>query len=213
MGQEDPARKFARRNITAWHGEYKGAGLDAIVINTSGCGTTVKDYGHLFAGDSDHEMAGKAAVVADLACDITEFLTGLDLDAGDFIQPRPALRVAYHSACSLQHGQQVRQPPKELLKLAGFDVCDIPESHICCGSAGTYNLLQPELSRRLRERKGRHIRSVAPDVVAAGNIGCIAQIGAELPLPVVHSVELLDWASGGPKPAGLADAVSGQTKM
>lgn len=199
MGEEDPAKTLARKNVLAWYEELEGEGLDAIIINTSGCGTTVLDYGHLFAEDPD--IAEKAKAVAALAQDITVFLDKIDLDVADF---HPDLRVAYHSACSLQHGQKVTDIPKNLLSKAGFKVLSIPEAHICCGSAGTYNLLQPELSGQLRVRKAKNIASVNPQLVAAGNIGCIAQIGSEMDLPVVHTVQLLDWATGGEKPKELA---------
>ncbi len=200
MGQEDPALVLARKNILAWHAEIEAGRLDAILINTSGCGTTVKDYGHMF--ERDPEMSEKAATVSELAKDITEFLTDIDLKVTG---AGAELRVAYHSACSLQHGQKITDPPKTLLKKAGFDVQSIPEAHICCGSAGTYNLLQPELASRLRTRKVANIASTSPDLVAAGNIGCIAQIGSEMDVPVVHTVQLLDWATGGPKPEKLLD--------
>ena len=200
MGKEKDAQGFARANIRAWAQEMDGEGLDAIIINTSGCGTTVKDYGELFAHQSDKRLAEQAEQVADLACDITEFLSGIEMEPPKVKQ---ALKVAYHSACSLQHGQQIREEPKALLRRAGFEVTDIPESHICCGSAGTYNLLQPELSAKLKARKISNIAKTDPDLVAAGNIGCIAQIASGMKLPVVHTVELLDWATGGPKPAAL----------
>ncbi len=196
MGMEDQARASARANVAAWMAERRGAGLDAIVINASGCGTTVKDYGHLLAGDPD------AATVAGLARDVTEVLAGLDLAP-------PAvpsgIKVAYHAACSLQHGQRVRDIPKTLLRSVGFTIAEIPEAHLCCGSAGTYNLLQPDMAARLQARKVDNIRSTGADVVAAGNIGCLVQIGRGLDdgLPVVHTVELLDWATGGPKPPAL----------
>ncbi len=195
MGQEDPALAFARKNILAWHSEMEKGRLDAIIINTSGCGTTVKDYRHMFAHDP--EMADKAAAVSAITKDITEYLVNFPLQTDAFSSD---LVVAYHSACSLQHGQKVLNPPKELLANAGFTVKTLPEAHICCGSAGTYNLLQPELSARLKARKVRNINAVKPDLVAAGNIGCIAQIASGMDLPVLHSVQLLDWASGGPKP-------------
>ncbi len=198
MGQEEPALAFARKNVLAWHKEKEAGDLDAILINTSGCGTTVKDYGHLF--EQDPQMADKAAAVAGLAKDISEFLQDLELE---IVERQENLRVAYHSACSLQHGQRVINEPKSLLARAGFEVLPIPEAYICCGSAGTYNLLQPELSARLRSRKAQNIASTSPDLVAAGNIGCIAQIGSEMDLPVVHTVQLLDWATGGPKPEAL----------
>lgn len=200
MGKEKQAIPFARANIRAWERELDGEGLDAIIINTSGCGTTVKDYGELFAHHKDKKLAEAASRVAALACDITEFLSRIELEAP---KVKPALKVAYHSACSLQHGQQIRQEPKMLLKKMGFEVKDIPEAHICCGSAGTYNLLQPELSARLKARKVANIAKTAPDLVAAGNIGCIAQIASGMDLPVLHTVELIDWVTGGPKPAAL----------
>ncbi|OUR79924.1 2-hydroxy-acid oxidase [Alphaproteobacteria bacterium 46_93_T64] len=199
MGQEDPALAFARKNINAWHEEIIGEGLDAIIINTSGCGTTVKDYGHMF--ETDPDVSDKASKVAELTMDITEFLADLELDTENF---KSELKIAYHSACSLQHGQRVTDTPKALLVKAGFEVQGVPEAHICCGSAGTYNLLQPELSDRLKKRKVRNIKSVDSDLVAAGNIGCIAQIASGMDIPAVHTVQLLDWASGGPKPDVLS---------
>jgi glycolate oxidase iron-sulfur subunit len=196
LGQHD--HTFARANIVAWADEMDGRGLDAIVINASGCGTTVKDYGFMFRDDP--ELAGSAARVSAIARDISEVMSGLALNVST---PPSRLRVAYHSACSLQHGQRVTREPKQLLKQAGFEVLDIPEGHLCCGSAGTYNLLQPEIASRLRDRKVVNIARTRPDVIAAGNIGCITQIGAGIDVPIVHTVELLDWATGGPKPAVL----------
>jgi glycolate oxidase iron-sulfur subunit len=197
MGMADSAHAFAAANIRAFMAERAGAGLDAIVINTSGCGTTVKDYGHMFRGDP---LARDAAEVAGLALDVTELLDRLK-PGGQ--APRP-LRVAYHAACSLQHGQQVKAAPKALLKAAGFEVVEPADSHLCCGSAGTYNLLQPAISAELKARKVATLEARAPDVIAAGNIGCLMQIGSGTAVPVVHTVELIDWATGGPKPAKLA---------
>lgn len=194
MGKEDAARAFAARNIRAFAAVE---GLDAIVINTSGCGTTVKDYGDMFEG---HPLAQHAARVAGLARDVTEVLADLGLPEG---APK-GLRVAYHAACSLQHGQQIRAAPKDLLRRAGFEVVEPADSHLCCGSAGTYNLLQPAISAELKRRKVATLEARAPDVIAAGNIGCMMQIGGATPVPVVHTVELLDWATGGPKPPSLA---------
>ncbi|MBN2906566.1 MAG: glycolate oxidase subunit GlcF [Rhodobacteraceae bacterium] len=195
MGKTAESHAQAAANIRAWGAEIAGEGLDAIVINTSGCGTTVKDYGHMFANDP---LADAARTVADLAMDITELLAKLDLPEGG-----GGLRVAYHAACSLQHGQQIKTHPKTLLKRAGFEVVEPADSHLCCGSAGTYNLLQPEISAQLKERKVKTLEAKAPDVIAAGNIGCMMQIGSGTEVPVVHTVELLDWASGGPRPRAL----------
>lgn len=196
MGKTDESHRTAARNIQAWTREIEGKGLDAVVINTSGCGTTVKDYGHMFR---DHSLADKAATVADLACDISELLMQLDLPEG---APRD-MTVAYHAACSLQHGQQIKTYPKDLLKRAGFTVVEPADSHLCCGSAGTYNLMQPEISRQLKARKVRTLEARNPDVIAAGNIGCMMQIGSATGIPVVHTVELLDWATGGPIPPAM----------
>jgi glycolate dehydrogenase iron-sulfur subunit len=200
MGREAQALAMACNNIDAWMREIDGAGLDAILITVSGCGTTVKDYGFMLRGDSDYAV--KAARISQLTKDITEYLATLDLPAG--APPRP-LAVAYHAACSLQHGQKVTQAPKDLLCKFGFVVKDVPEGHLCCGSAGTYNILQPALAERLRDRKIANIERLQPDVIAAGNIGCITQIAAGTAIPVVHTVELLDWATGGPVPAGLEE--------
>jgi len=197
MGREEQALAQARANIDAW--TATGA-LDAIVITTSGCGTTVKDYGFMLRTDSVY--AGAAARVAGLAKDISEYLSTLPLAAA---QAAPGLVVAYHSACSLQHGQRVTRQPKDLLARLGFDVRDIPDGHLCCGSAGTYNILQSDIARRLRDRKVGTIERLRADVIAAGNIGCIKQIAAGTELPAVHTVELIDWATGGPRPSMLPE--------
>ena len=191
MGRASQARHLARANIDAWIDEIEGEGLDAILTTTSGCGTTIKDYAHLFR--DDRAYAEKAARVAALAGDISEYLAWLKLPPS---KRGAGLVVAYHAACSLQHGQGVIQQPRALLRNAGFEVREVPEGHICCGSAGTYNILQPEIARQLRDRKVKNIGSVAPDVIAAGNIGCIAQIASGTHVPVLHTVELLDWAYG-----------------
>jgi glycolate oxidase iron-sulfur subunit len=204
MGREDQALAQARNNIDAWTREIDGEGLDAILITVSGCGTAVKDYGFMLRGDADY--ADKAARISHLTKDVTEYLASLDLPAG--AAPRP-LSVAYHAACSLQHGQKVTQAPKDLLCKFGFVVKDVPEGHLCCGSAGTYNILQPALAERLRDRKIGNIERLHPDVIAAGNIGCIAQIASGTAIPVVHTVELLDWANGGPAPEGFEEIGAG----
>ena len=195
LGRDGDALGSARANITAWLAEADRGGLDAILVTTSGCGTVIKDYGYMLR--EDREFAASAAKVSALAKDITEYVGGLDLQS----QPQNSdLVVAYHSACSLQHGQKITQAPKELLSKSGFVVKDVPESHLCCGSAGTYNILQPDIASRLRDRKVANIAMVKPDVIAAGNIGCMVQIAGGTSVPVVHTVELLDWATGGPRP-------------
>ncbi len=190
MGKTAASHKSAAANIKAW----TAADVDAVVINTSGCGTTVKDYGHMFAGT---DLADDAAAIAAKACDVSEILGLIDLKG------QAEMTVAYHAACSLQHGQQIKALPKDLLRKAGFTVLEPTDPHLCCGSAGTYNLMQPELAGQLGARKVATLESLTPDVIAAGNIGCMMQIGAGTALPVVHTVELLDWATGGPKPRAL----------
>ena len=206
LGQHDAALALAKADIAAWMRELDddgqgGQGLDAIVINASGCGTTIKDYGFMFRDDP--AWAAPAARVSALAKDVTEFLTSIGLAAPSRATGQ---RVAYHSACSMQHGQRLREEPKALLAAAGFSVVDVPEGHLCCGSAGTYNLLQPALAEGLRTRKLANIASTAPAIVATGNIGCMTQLAPGAGVPVVHTVELLDWATGGPRPAALGAA-------
>jgi glycolate oxidase iron-sulfur subunit len=205
LGQEEPALAFAKANIDAWEREREARGLDAIVVNASGCGTMVKDYGFMLREDPAY--AAKAARISALARDISEVAASLGL-ARQTDEGR-GLRVAYHSACSLQHGQKLHREPKALLAELGFDAVDIPEGHLCCGSAGTYNLLQPEFAGALRERKLANIALTGARVVAAGNVGCITQLAAGAVVPIVHPVELLDWATGGPIPPGLAGVAAG----
>ncbi|WP_417666574.1 glycolate oxidase subunit GlcF [Roseibium sp.] len=200
MGKEEAALENARRNVDAWTRELEGEGLEAILITASGCGTTIKDYGFMLREDPAY--ADKAAKVSALAKDITEFLVESTL--GEPVV-KPDLRVAYHSACSMQHGQKITRQPKDLLKAAGFEVKDVPEGHLCCGSAGTYNILQPEIATRLRDRKVANIEKTQPDLIATGNIGCMTQIGQGTGLPIIHTAELLDWVYGGPLPEGLDD--------
>ena len=198
MGQEADAIAFAKRNVDAWWKAMQKDDVDAIIVNASGCGTMVKDYGHLLAHDPAY--ADRAAEIAAKARDVSEFLASYDLGP-----PKrwSSLKVAYHSACSLQHGQRITDEPKALLVKAGYTVVDVPEGHICCGSAGTYNITQPEIAGELRQRKAANIRRAKPDLVAAGNIGCITHMAPALPFPIIHTVELLDWAYGGPIPRGL----------
>jgi glycolate oxidase iron-sulfur subunit len=195
MGQHDRAMALARANIEAWSRE---TGLDAVVINASGCGTTVKDYGFMFRSEPE-SWRTRAEKIAAMTLDITEFLSRFGYAP---TRQSPDLTVAYHSACSLQHGQQVTSEPKTLLSRAGFRVVEPREPHICCGSAGTYNLLQPEIAGRLRDRKLVNLKAAKPDLIAAGNIGCITQLSGDT-LAVVHTVELLDWMAGGPRPPGV----------
>jgi glycolate oxidase iron-sulfur subunit len=198
MGQEHDALKHVRRNVDAWSKEMGKSNIDAIIMNASGCGTTVKDYGYLLRNEPAY--AERAARISMLARDISEFLSEFSIGPPSRWS---SIRVAYHSACSLQHGQRINDEPKRLLKQAGFSVADVPEEHLCCGSAGTYNILQPEIAGTLKARKIKNIKTTKADVVAAGNIGCIAQLQSGLDIPVVHTVELLDWAYGGPVPRGL----------
>jgi glycolate oxidase iron-sulfur subunit len=197
LGRDAAALRQVRGNVEAWMREVDGEGLDAILITASGCGTMVKDYGFLLRGDPLY--AERAATISGLTKDITEYLVRMPLGA---VQRR-GLTVAYQAACSLQHGQKVTREPKELLSKLGFVVEDVPEAHLCCGSAGTYNILQPAIARRLRDRKVENIEKTQPDVIATGNIGCITQIATGTQTPIVHTVELLDWATGGPQPAAL----------
>jgi glycolate oxidase iron-sulfur subunit len=198
MGREAHALAQARNNIDAWLREIENSGLDAIIVTASGCGTTIKDYGFMLRGDPAY--AAKAARVSALAQDISEYLARLAL--GPPVQPS-GLKVAYQSACSLQHGQKITRQPKELLAEAGFRVSDIAEAHLCCGSAGTYNMMEPGIARSLRDRKVANIEATGADVIATGNIGCITQIASATAIPIVHTVELIDWAHGGPMPDAL----------
>jgi glycolate oxidase iron-sulfur subunit len=191
MGKEEDSFARAKRSIDQWI----QADVDNVIITASGCGTTIKDYGHMLRLDPSH--AEKAKVISAMARDITEFLAGIDL-------PEPVnpskVKVAYHSACSMQHGQKIKTLPQQLLRKAGFSVVDVPEGHLCCGSAGTYNILHPEIATKLRDRKVANIESTGPDVIATGNIGCITQIAAGTRIPIIHTIQLLDWAYGGPAP-------------
>lgn len=198
MGREEAALKSAKNNVDVWTREIETSGLDAIIITASGCGTTIKDYGYMLRDDPKY--AEKAKRVSNLAKDITEFLTGLDLPE---VTRDEQVVVAYHSACSMQHGQRITDHPKDLLRNAGFIVREPAEGHLCCGSAGTYNILQSEIADKLKARKVENIEATTPDVIATGNIGCITQIKSGTEIPIIHTIELLNWAYGGPKPASL----------
>jgi glycolate oxidase iron-sulfur subunit len=208
LGREHDSTAQAKANIDIWTRELESKDLDAIIVTASGCGTMLKDYGFLFRNDPDY--AAKAKRIASLARDVSELLAEVMPARSDF---RSGLRVAHHSACSLQHGQRLHTLAPELLTRAGFTVLDIPESHLCCGSAGTYSLLQPEFSTQLRDRKARNIESVTPDVIATGNIGCITQIAQATRIPIVHTVELLDWSAGGPPPQRLLGGMDSQRRQ
>jgi len=195
MGKTNESHAQAAANIRAWTREASVEGIDAIVVNASGCGTTVKDYGFMFRNDP--ELQEPARRISELTKDITEYLATLDLSLA---QAPEAMKIAYHSACSMQHGQKITDLPKQLLAAAGFEVVSPEESHLCCGSAGTYNLLQPGIAELLKDRKVRNIEATDADAVVAGNIGCIVQIASATCLPVAHTAELLDWATGGPRP-------------
>ena len=197
MGKDDDALTKAKANIEAWENEIKNGGLDAIVISASGCGTVLKNYGFML--ENDPAWAARAARISALCKDVTEVLSGLELKAPVIA---PGFAVAYHSACSLQHGQKVIDQPRALLAQAGFEVREIAEGHICCGSAGTYSILQPQLAGQLRDRKLANIAATGAPIVAAGNIGCLQHLsggGARM----VHTAQLLDWATGGPRPSNL----------
>jgi glycolate oxidase iron-sulfur subunit len=199
MGREADAIAFAKRNVDAWTRLMdKGDRIDAVIVNASGCGTTVKDYAHMLAREPAY--AERAAKLAGMTRDVTEFLASYDMGPP---MRWSSLRVAYHSACSMQHGQRITEEPRKLLRNAGFTVLEVPEGHLCCGSAGTYNILQPTIAADLRDRKVANIRSMRPDLVATGNIGCITQLASGMDIPIAHTVELLDWAYGGPMPRGL----------
>ncbi|MEW8691824.1 MAG: glycolate oxidase subunit GlcF [Candidatus Thiodiazotropha endolucinida] len=201
MGKTDESLAAAAKNIQAWMKELEGDGLDAIVINTSGCGTVIKDYGFMFRNDP---LAQQAATIAGLAKDVTEVLSGIELN----YLIKPGLRISYHATCSLQFGQRIRFTPRKLLKSAGFTVLEPRDSHTCCGAAGTYNLLQPEISRQLKESKLKELEAGSPAAIAAGNIGCMMHLASSTEIPVVHTVELLDWVTGGPVPRSLNDVCS-----
>ena len=201
LGKKELAHKSFVNNINFWHKEYLDNGLDAIISNTSGCGTTLKDYHHIFRNDK--EMKKKAKKISELTMDITEFLDeSLDLNFKE-VENNRKFKIAYHSACSMQHGQKVHNQPINLIKKTGNEVLDIPEGHLCCGSAGTYNILQQKLAKKLLEQKVKNIKSTSPDIISTGNIGCITQIETGTSIPILHTVELLDWFTGGPKPVKL----------
>ena len=200
MGKKKLAHSSFKKNINLWHEEYLKNGLDAIISNTSGCGTTLKDYGFIFR--DDRELAKKAKKISELTKDITEFLDeNLKLDFKKHEEKK--YKIAYHSACSMQHGQKVHEQPINIIKKTGNTVLSIPEGHLCCGSAGTYNILHQKMAKSLLRNKVKNILKVSPDFIATGNIGCITQISNGISIPIIHTVEVIDWFTGGPKPHKL----------
>ena len=202
LGKNDLAKKTFKKNISIWHEEYLKNGLDAIISNTSGCGTTLKDYGFIFRSDEDFKK--KAKKISELTKDITEYLDeNVNLIFINNKENKKNYKIAYHSACSMQHGQKVHDTPKDLIKKTGNEVFDIPDGHICCGSAGTYNLLQNDIAKKLLKDKVNNIKKLDPQFIATGNVGCITQISNGTKIPILHTVELIDWYTGGPKPEVL----------
>ena len=200
LGKKEKARVSFVKNIESWYEEYLSNGLDAIISNTSGCGTTLKDYGHIFKNDK--EMKKKAKKISELTKDITEYLDeNLKLDIKKNEEKK--YKIAYHSACSMQHGQKIHEQPKELISKTGNEVLDIPDGHLCCGSAGTYNILHQKMAKSLLRNKINNIEKITPDFISTGNIGCMTQISTGTRIPIIHTVELLDWFTGGPKPYKL----------
>jgi len=196
LGKEDDAHQDFRNNIETWYDEHLKGNLDAILSNTSGCGTTMKDYGFIFK--DNEKMKKKAKVISDLTKDVSEYLNeNLKLN---FKSKDKKYKIAYHSACSMQHGQKVHNQPMELLTKTHNEIMEIPEGHICCGSAGTYNILQTKIAKELLDKKVRNIESLKPDFISTGNIGCITQIANGTKTPILHTIEILDWYTGGPKP-------------
>ena len=199
LGKEAKAHKSFKKNINYWYDEYLNNGLDAIISNTSGCGTTLKDYGFIFRDDP--EFKKKAKKISELSKDITEFLlNNLKLK---YTSNGKKYKIAYHSACSMQHGQKVHSEPMELLKQTGNNVVEIPDGHLCCGSAGTYNILQQNIAKKLLDQKVSNIEKVSPDFISTGNIGCITQISSGTKIPIIHTVEIINWLTGGDKPNNI----------
>ena len=202
LGKSELAKETFKKNILIWHDEYLNKGLDAIISNTSGCGTTLKDYGFIFRDDDD--LKKKAKKISELTKDISEYLDdNVKLNFISNKENNKIYKIAYHSACSMQHGQKIHDIPKQLIKKTGNKVFDIPDGHLCCGSAGTYNLLQNDIAKKLLKNKILNIKKTKPEFISTGNIGCITQIASGTDIPIVHTVEIIDWYTGGPKPATL----------
>ena len=202
LGKSELAIETFKKNISLWHEEYLNNGLDAIISNTSGCGTTLKDYGFIFRADNDFKK--KAKKISELTKDISEYLDdNVKLNFINNNKNNKVYKIAYHSACSMQHGQKIHETPKKLIKKTGNEVFDIPDGHICCGSAGTYNLLQNDIAKKLLKNKISNIQKISPEFISTGNIGCITQIASGTNIPILHTVEIVDCYTGGPKPESL----------
>jgi len=199
LGKNEDANIDFVNNINVWYDEYLKGNLDAILSNTSGCGTTIKDYGFIFR--NNREMKKKAQKISELTKDVSEYL--LDNLKLNFKKKEKNFRIAYHSACSMQHGQKVHSQPIDLLSKTENEILEIPDGHLCCGSAGTYNILQPKIAKQLLKNKVKNIESLKPEIIATGNIGCITQISNGTNIPIVHTIEILDWYTGGPKPEAI----------
>ena len=201
LGKEELAHKSFINNINSWFKWYEEKNLDAILVTTSGCGTTLKDYGYIFRDHPDKELRRKAKMVSSLAKDVTEYL-GKNIKL-NYVKKDKKFTIAYHSACSMQHGQKIHSQPMDLLKKTGNEIVEIPDGHLCCGSAGTYNLLQDEMATELLKRKVSNIDKVKPDFISTGNIGCMTQISSGTQIPIVHTIEILNWYTGGEKPKAI----------
>ena len=196
LGKTALAEKRFKQNIVDWLKRVDELDLEALIVNASGCGTMLKDYGHLFR--HDEALAADAGRISRISRDIAEFLSDRPLAAGN--DKLKHIRIAYQSPCSMQHGQKIDAQPLDLLKQAGFTVQELPEKYMCCGSAGTYNLLQPEIAGELGKRKAAYIEQAKVNVIASGNLGCMMHLRQFTDVPLAHTAELLDWATGGPKP-------------
>jgi glycolate oxidase iron-sulfur subunit len=201
LGKKKLAEKSFIKNINFWYDEYLENGLDAIISNTSGCGTTLKDYGYIFRNNKD--LKKKAKKISELTKDIAEYLD--DNIKLEFNKKKQKYKIAYHSACSMQHGQKIHEQPINLIEKSGNDVLNIPDGHLCCGSAGTYNILQQKIAKTLLKNKVKNIENISPDFISTGNIGCMTQISSGTNIPIIHTVEVVDWLTGGPKPYKLKD--------
>ena len=202
LGKQQIAEETFKNNINTWYEEYLKNGLDAIISNTSGCGTTIKDYGFIFRTDKD--LKKKAKKISELTKDITEYLDeNVKLNFMERTKGEKVYKIAYHSACSMQHGQKIHTEPINLIKKTGNEVLEIPDGHICCGSAGTYNLLQNDIAKELLKSKISNIEKIKPQIISTGNIGCITQIAQATKIPILHTIEIIDWYTGGPKPEVL----------